>query len=114
MTQSGLDHVDQIVGYANLGYSIIDVYKKTQSDPSMQKKTTTICLPLNGAVLFRMRRYRGDTTCQLRLWGLTALPGSISLVWFYLSTHTMEKPTARIHKPQRGTGDGYARRRKGR
>lgn len=48
---------------------------------------------------------RGDTTCQPCLQGLTALPDSISLAWFYLSAHTMEKNKQLVyanHKGQRG------------
>lgn len=46
----------------------------------------------------------GDTTCQLCLRGLTALPGSISLVWFYLSAHTMEKNQQPVYANHKGGG----------
>lgn len=44
----------------------------------------------------------GDTTCQPCLQGLTALPDSISLVWFYLSAHTMENNQQLVYANHKG------------
>lgn len=56
----------------------------------------------------------GGATCQPCLRGLTALPGSISLVRFYLSAHTTERTNSSHTQTTKGGvegGDGYAERR---